>query len=124
MRYSPQFLEHFRNPRYRGPLVGATCSGEARFKPCGDWMRLEIRVLEGRVTDARFTATGCGAAVAAGSAGVELLLGREVAAARRVTAFELDRALGGLPPQKRHALLMFLECLGGALGPRGADAPE
>lgn len=79
---------------------------------------------EGRVCEARFQATGCGVAVAAGSAGAELITGLAVEQARAVTAFDLDRALGGVPPQKRHALLMFLECLAGALGPRTESAPK
>lgn len=88
-------------------------------------MRLELKVTEGRVAEARFQARGCGAAVAAGSAGVDLVIGRQEVEARALTAFELDRSLGGLPPQKRHALLMFLECLAGALGPRsGAGDPQ
>lgn len=87
-------------------------------------MRLQVRLEEGRIREAAFDATGCGAAVAAGSAGTELLVGREVAEARGLTAFDLDRALGGVPPQKRHALLMFLECLAGALGPRTGAVGE
>lgn len=86
-------------------------------------MRLEVKVEGERVREARFDAAGCGFAVAAGSAGTELISGLEVDQARGLTAFDLDRALGGVPPQKRHALLMFLECLAGTLGPRTeADA--
>lgn len=93
--------------------------GEARYHPCGDWLRIEVRVEGARIQAVGFDATGCGVAVAAGSACSELLLKIEdVVAARNITAFDLDRALGGVPPQKRHAILMALECVAGALGSR------
>lgn len=116
--YSPELLDHFQNPRLRGGLPDATGSGEARFQRCGDWMRLEVEVRDGRVADARFEAHGCGAALAAGSAGAEIIIGQPLDLARNLTAFDLDRALGGVPPAKRHALWMMLECLAAALGPR------
>jgi nitrogen fixation NifU-like protein len=81
-------------------------------------MRLEVRLADGRVAEARFRATGCGVAIAAGSAGTEWITGRALDEARALSAFELDRLLGGVPPSKRHALLMFLDCLAQALGPR------
>ena len=66
---------------------------------------------------------GCGAAVAAASVATQLLQGLTVTEARNLDAFELDRALGGVPPAKRHALLMVLQCLAEALGPRIGAAP-
>lgn len=116
--YTPEVMDHFRHPRNRGSLPGATATAEARYDPCGDWLRLDLRVEDGVVAEARFDAAGCGFAVAAGSVGTELLLGRTPEEGRNLTAFDLDRALGGVPPQKRHALLMVLQCVAGTLGPR------
>lgn len=116
--YSPRLMDHFLHPRHRRPLPRATATGSARYELCGDRLKLYVRVEEGRVVEASFEAAGCGAAVAAGSAAVEWLQGRPVEEARALTAFELDRALGGVPPVKRHALLMVLEALAEALGPR------
>ena len=121
--YSPHLLDHALNPRNSGPLPGATHAGEARYERCGDRMRLEFLVADGRVREVRGQASGCGAAVAAASVATELLQGLTVAEARSVDAFRLDRALGGVPPAKRHALLMVLQCLAEAFGPRIGAAP-
>jgi NifU-like protein involved in Fe-S cluster formation len=123
--YSPILLDHAAHPRNTGALPGATHIGEARYERCGDRMRLEFLVAEGRVRELRGQAFGCGAAVAAASVATELLQGLTVTEARNLNAFQLDRALGGVPPAKRHALLMVLQCLAEALGPRiGAPPPQ
>jgi NifU-like protein involved in Fe-S cluster formation len=121
--YSPTLLDHAAHPRNTGALPGATHIGEARYERCGDRMRLEFLVAEGRVRELRGQAFGCGAAVAAASVATELLQGLTVTEARNLNAFQLDRALGGVPPAKRHALLMVLQCLAEALGPRIGAAP-
>jgi len=97
--------------------------GAARFDRCGDTLRLEFRLEQGRVREVRFQATGCGAVKAAGSAATELLVGRSVEEARSLSAFELNDHLGGVPPPKRHALWMVLECVAEAVGPRTAAEP-
>jgi NifU-like protein involved in Fe-S cluster formation len=123
--YSPTLIDHAVHPRNTGPLPGATHAGEARYERCGDRMRLEFLVADGRVREARGQAFGCGAAVAAASVATELLQGLNVTEARNLDAFRLDRALGGVPPAKRHALLMVLLCVAEALGPRiGAGPPR
>ena len=123
--YSPTLIDHAVHPRNTGPLPGATHAGEARYERCGDRMRLEFLVADGRVREARGQAFGCGAAVAAASVATELLQGLNVTEARNLDAFRLDRALGGGPPAKRHALLMVLLCVAEALGPRiGAATPQ
>ena len=97
--------------------------GTARFDRCGDTLRLEFRLEQGRVREVRFQATGCGAVKAAGSAATQLLAGRSVQEARHLSAFELDDHLGGVSPPKRHALWMVLECVAEAIGPRTAAEP-
>ena len=119
--YSPRLVEHAVHPRNQGSMEHPDAVGTARFERCGDRMRLEFRLSEGRVQEVRCQAFGCGAAVAAGSAATELLAGRTLGEARALTAFELDEALGGVPAPKRHALLMVLECIAGALGGRPPD---
>ena len=123
--FSPTLLDHATHPRNTGPLPGATHVGEARFERCGDRLFLAFLVVNDRLEAVRGQASGCGAAVAAASVATELLQGLTVAEARSVDAFRLDRALGGVPPAKRHALLMVLQCLAEAFGPRiGADPPQ
>lgn len=116
--YSPELLDHFYNPRNVGDLPEADATGESSFPTCGDTMRLMLCTEDDRVVAARWLACGCGAVLAACSAGTELISGLSVEEARRLDSFAINRALGGVPPSKRHALWMFLECLAQALGPR------
>lgn len=120
--YSAQLIKHLNQPRRKGDLPEPDTQGEARYPPCGDWLRLTMCIQDGRLTDTGFTAGGCGAAKAAGSAMAEHLLQKTVEEARNITAFEIDTILGGLPPSKRHAIWMVLECLHHALGPRTTTA--
>lgn len=116
--YSQQVLEHFHHPRHRGDLASPDAIGESRYPPCGDRLRLTFRIADDRLVAVGFSAVGCGAAKAAGSVTTELLTGMALEDARNLSAFTLDKALGGLPISKRHAILMVLECLHQALGPR------
>lgn len=116
--YSAQVMDHFQNPRHKGDLPAPDAVGEARYPRCGDKLRLTFQIQDGRLAAVGFTAFGCGPAKAAGSLVAEHLSGKTVEEARNLTAFDLDRLLGGLPPSKRHAILMVLECLHDALGPR------
>lgn len=122
--YSPLFLEHFHRPRNEGSLDEPDASGSARFERCGDSLRLDFRSSGDRLREVCFRSRGCGAVKAAGSAATELLLGRTLEEARSLTSLDLDQALGGVPPAKRHALWMVLECLAEALGPRPPTPQE
>lgn len=122
--YSPVLLDHLQHPRHKGDLASPTSTGEARYAPCGDRLRLTFLIEQDRLVNAGFTAYGCAAVKAAGSAVAELVADMSVEEARSLTAFDLDRLLGGLPPSKRHALLMVLECLHQALGPRQTLNPK
>ena len=93
-------------------------TGEARYHRCGDKMCLMFRLEADRIAEVRFTAFGCGPAKAAASVATTLLTGLSIDEARQISAFQLHDELGGLPTSKRHALLMVLECVAEALGPR------
>lgn len=92
--------------------------GQARYPRCGDKMCLMFRLTDDRIAEVRFVAHGCGPTKAAASMATTLLTGVPVSQARQLSAFELHDELGGLPASKRHALLMVLECIAEALGPR------
>lgn len=116
--YSKSVMDHYLHPRCRGDLAEPDATGEAEYHRCGDRLRLTFQIQEGRLAAVGFTAIGCGPAKAAGSATAEYLTGKTVEEARNVSAFALDELLGGLPISKRHALLMVLQCIHQALGPR------
>jgi tRNA-uridine 2-sulfurtransferase len=110
------FAEHLQFPRGRGHVPPASSSGSAGGAACGDLIRIDLRVEGDRVVDAGFEASGCGAAVASGSAAVELARGAVLLDAARVGASEVAAELGGLSAGKLHAAELAADALHVALG--------
>jgi tRNA-specific 2-thiouridylase len=111
---------HLETPVGRGHTPADAFTGAAGGAACGDLVRislaLDARDPEGRVLDAGFDASGCGAAIAAGSATVELLRGTPLLDAARIGADEIAAELGGLSAAKRHAAELAADALHRALG--------
>jgi nitrogen fixation NifU-like protein len=100
LRYSEVVLDHYRNPRNVGEISGTPALAQVGDPATGDVLRISMRILDGRVAEARFKAFGCTAAIAAGSMATTLLLDRSVEEARRLSNQDVVRALGGLPESK------------------------
>jgi tRNA-specific 2-thiouridylase len=111
-----RFEDHLQYPRRRGPSVAGGVDGAAGGAACGDLVRLSLRVEGDRVADASFDASGCGSALAAGSAACELALGRPVLDVARVGVADVAAELGGLSPGKLHAAELATDALHVALG--------
>jgi nitrogen fixation NifU-like protein len=94
-------LEHFRHPRNRGPLDGATASHEGANPLCGDRIRIQVRVSDGSIADARFTADACAICIASASVLTEHIRGKTVREADMVDLDWINRALEGEPPAGR-----------------------
>ena len=107
--YSQAVLTHFGNPHNAGDLADATAVVEVSNPVCGDVLRLAVRVEGGRIAAARFKTQGCVAAIAAGSVLTDLLIGKTVAEAGRITTQEISEELGGLPPASFHAAQLCAE---------------
>ena len=111
---------HLESPLGRGHVPEGACTGAAGGAACGDLIRISLAVdpssPDGTIADAGFDASGCGAAIAAGSATVELVCGKDLLSAARVGADEIARELGGLSPAKRHAAELAADALHRALG--------
>src|SRR3954468_14958920 len=116
------FEEHLYGPRGRGALADAPLCGAAGGAACGDLVRIAVRVEDGRVVEAGFDASGCGAVVAAGSAVVELVSGSAFLDAARIGPNDIDEELGGLLPSKAHAATLAADALHRALGAAAKDA--
>ena len=99
--YRAVVLEHFRHPRNRGPLVGATASEEGANPLCGDRIRVELRAEGGRILDARFTADACALCIAAASLLTEGARGAALADTPRFDLAWMVAALEGAPPPAR-----------------------
>jgi nitrogen fixation NifU-like protein len=103
MTYSRTLVEHFRHPRNTGLMPDPDATGAGEYEGCGDLTRVFLRVRDGRVAQVRVQTYGCGPAIAAASAGSELVSGRLVGDLRDFPATAVDAAVGGLPPERRHA---------------------
>jgi len=113
--YSPQLLDHFTNPRNTGELPAPAKTVEVSNPVCGDVLRLSLRWDEDVVEEAAYQARGCTAAIAAGSALTELVTGRTRSELAAVSRAEIEKALGGLPAESRHAAALCLEAVRAAL---------
>jgi tRNA-uridine 2-sulfurtransferase len=112
--------QHLERPVGQGHTPVDACTGAAGGAACGDLIRVSLSVdptdPEGRVVDAGFDASGCGAVVAAGSATVELVRGGSLLDAAKLGAGDIAEELGGLSPAKRHAAELAADALHRALG--------
>ncbi len=115
MLYSEKVIDHFSNPRNVGEIEDASGVGMVGSEACGDIMKLYIKVEEGVITDARFKTFGCGAAIASSSVATEMIKGKTVEEALKLTNKQVIEELGGLPPVKIHCSVLAEEALKTAL---------
>jgi tRNA-uridine 2-sulfurtransferase len=112
--------EHLERPLGRGHSPADCSTGAAGGAACGDLIRVSVAIdpgsPQGRIADAGFDASGCGATIAAGSAVVGLLRGVPLLAAARIGADQIAEELGGLSAAKRHAAELAADALHRALG--------
>src|SRR5262249_4394971 len=109
--YSPEVLDHFQNPRNAGEIESPHAFAELENPACGDVLRLTAKLEAGCISDIRFRAKGCVAAIACGSALTVLSKGRAVSEARMLSRDELVQAVGGLPPASTHASHLAIDTL-------------
>ena len=101
--YGATIMEHFRRPRNQGPLPAADVVREGANPLCGDRIRIEMAMRDGRVADARFTANACAISVAAASLLTERVRGMSVAAVRAIRDEDVFAELGDEIPAARRA---------------------
>ncbi|MDP9169757.1 MAG: iron-sulfur cluster assembly scaffold protein [Acidobacteriota bacterium] len=105
---SPELIDHFRNPRNVGELPAPAVTVEASNPICGDILRLSALVVDGRVVEVGYKVRGCAASIACGSALTELMAGP----LRSVTREEVERAVGGLSNESKHAAELCADAAG------------
>lgn len=115
MLYSDKVMDHFANPRNVGEIEDADGIGEVGNAKCGDIMKMYIKVNNGIITDVKFKTFGCGAAVATSSIATEMIKGKSIEDALKVTNKAVVEALEGLPPQKIHCSVLAEQAMKSAL---------
>ena len=115
MIYSEKVMDHFANPRNVGEIEDADGIGEVGNAKCGDIMKMYIKVNDGVITDVKFKTFGCGAAVATSSIATEMIIGKKIEDALKVTNKAVMEALDGLPPQKIHCSVLAEQAMKSAL---------
>jgi len=115
MLYSDKVLDHFSNPRNVGELQDANGIGEVGSPACGDIMRMYIKVENNHISDISFKTFGCGAAVATSSMATELIKGKTIDEALKLTNQAVVEALEGLPPVKIHCSVLAEQAVKSAI---------
>ncbi len=114
--YSEKVMDHFQNPRNVGEIPDANAVGTVGNAKCGDIMKIYMKIDENQViTDIKFKTFGCGAAIATSSMATELVKGKTVEEALRLTNKAVVEALDGLPPAKLHCSVLAEEAIGAAI---------
>ncbi len=113
--YSEKVMEHFKNPRNVGEIENPDGTGHVGNPVCGDIMELYIRVNDEVITDAKFKTFGCGAAIATSSMVTEMIKGKTIEEALKISNHAVAEALDGLPPIKMHCSVLAEEALKSAI---------
>ena len=100
--YSPQVIDHYKNPRNVGMIKDADGVGTVGTPASGEMIKFWLRVHRGRIVSARFKAFGCPTVIAAGSVATQLATDITIEEASKITNRQIDDALGGLPQDKKH----------------------
>lgn len=113
--YTPEVLDHFEHPRNAGAVAAPDAAARLENPACGDVLELTLKLEGNRIGAIGFLAKGCVASMACASAMTELVRGKSVQEARRVSREELLQAVGGLPPASMHATHLAMDALKAAL---------
>ena len=113
--YSDKVIDHFENPRNVGALENPDGIGKQGNPVCGDVMEITIKVRENIIEDAKFRTFGCCAAIATSSMVTEMVKGKTLEEAEKISKKAVAEALDGLPPPKMHCSNLAADALRAAI---------
>ena len=103
--YSETVIDHAMNPRNAGSILNADGFGHIT-RSCGDTMEIWLKVRDARITSASFWTNGCTPTIACGSMATQMLNGKNIPEAQRISQQDILQALGGLPKENEHCALL------------------
>ena len=116
MQYSERVLDHFQHPRNVGEIPDASGVGTVGNAKCGDIMQMFLKINDDEIVeDVKFKTFGCGAAIATSSMATEMIKGKPLAEAEKLTNEAVVEALEGLPPVKIHCSVLAQEAVQAAI---------
>jgi len=113
--YNETVMDHFMNPRNMGEIENPDAVAEVGNNICGDTMKIYLKIEDNRIVDVKFKTFGCGAAIASSSMTTELVKGKTIEEALKITNQQVSEALGGLPPAKQHCSVLAEDALRAAI---------
>jgi len=111
MIYSQKVMDHFKNPHNQGSIKDADAIGEVGNPTCGDVMKIYLKIKNDKIEDIKFETLGCAAAIAVSSALTDMVKGKTLEQALKVTKDNIVEDLGGLPAPKVHCSMLGVEAL-------------
>ena len=111
MIYTEKVMDHFKNPRNVGEIAEANGIGEVGTAKSGDIMRVYLKVEDNIIKDVSFMTFGCGSAIASSSMATELIKGKTLEEAWKLTNKAVAEVLDGLPPVKMHCSVLAEEAI-------------
>ena len=115
MQYSDKVMDHFLHPRNVGEIEDASGVGEVGNAKCGDIMKIFLDVEDDIIKDVKFQTFGCGSAIASSSMATELIKGKSIDDALKLTNKAVVEALDGLPAVKLHCSVLAEQAIKSAL---------
>lgn len=122
--YSDKVMDHFQNPRNVGKMDDADIIGEVGNPTCGDIIKVYMKIEDDHIKDIKFSTFGCGAAVATSSMVTELVKGKSLDDALKVSKDQVAEALDGLPPAKMHCSNLAADAIKDAIENYRSDSKE
>ena len=111
MNYTKELLKHFNNPKFVKKINNPDGIGEVGNLNCGDIMHLEIKVKDNKIKDIGFHTFGCAAAISSSDVVCELVKGKTLEEAEKITKNDIVKKLGGMPPLKVHCSVLGINAL-------------